>query len=81
MQTLDFLTVLHIYLSQILPTPLVFISGYANTENVFHCLNIYIYIYISDWIYKKLPPNAGTILNYYSLAPTVGDPLGPERSG
>ena len=42
---------------------------------------IYIYIYISDWIYKKLPPNAGTILNYYSLAPTVGDPLGPERSG
>ena len=36
---------------------------------------------ISDWIYKKLPPNAGTILNYYSLAPTVGDPLGPERSG
>ena len=23
----------------ILPTPLVFISGYANTENVFYCLN------------------------------------------
>ena len=27
-------------LSRILPTPLVFISGYANTENVFYCLNI-----------------------------------------
>ena len=26
-------------LSQILPTPLVFISGYANTENVCCCLN------------------------------------------
>ena len=26
-------------LSRILPTPLVFISGYANTENVFYCLN------------------------------------------
>ena len=29
-----------ILLSRILPTPLVFISGYANTENVFYCLNI-----------------------------------------
>ena len=28
------------YLSRILPTPLVFISGYANTENVFYCLII-----------------------------------------
>ena len=27
-------------LSRILPTPLVFISGYANTENVFYCWNI-----------------------------------------
>ena len=26
-------------LSRILQTPLVFISGYANTENVFYCLN------------------------------------------
>ena len=26
------------WLSRILPTPLVFISGYANTENVFYCL-------------------------------------------
>ena len=26
-------------LSRILPAPLVFISGYANTENVFYCLN------------------------------------------
>ena len=26
-------------LSRILPTRLVFISGYANTENVFYCLN------------------------------------------
>ena len=26
---------------QILPTPLMFISGYANTENIFYCLNIY----------------------------------------
>ena len=26
-------------LSRILPTPLVFILGYANTENVFYCLN------------------------------------------
>ena len=26
-------------LSQILITPLMFISGYANTENVFYCLN------------------------------------------
>ena len=26
-------------MSRILPTPLVFISGYANTENVFYCLN------------------------------------------
>ena len=25
---------------RILPAPLVFISGYANTENVFYCLNI-----------------------------------------
>ena len=31
MQTLD--------LSQNLPTPLVFTSGYANTENVFYCFN------------------------------------------
>ena len=27
-------------MSRILPTPLVFISGYANTENVFYCLNV-----------------------------------------
>ena len=27
-------------MSRILPTPLVFISGYANTENVFCCLNL-----------------------------------------
>ena len=27
-------------LSRSLPTPLVFILGYANTENVFYCLNI-----------------------------------------
>ena len=27
------------YLSRILPTPLVFISGFANTENVLYCLN------------------------------------------
>ena len=27
-------------MSRILPTPLVFISGYANTENVFYCLSI-----------------------------------------
>ena len=38
-QTLDFVSGLH-KLSQILQTPLVFISGYANTENVFYCLNI-----------------------------------------
>ena len=25
---------------RILPTPLVFISGYANMENVFYCLNV-----------------------------------------
>ena len=25
-------------MSRILPTPLMFISGYANTENVFYCL-------------------------------------------
>ena len=29
-------------LSPILPTPLVFISGYANTENVFYCLIIFV---------------------------------------
>ena len=29
-------------MSRILPTPLVFISGYANTENVFYCLNIWV---------------------------------------
>ena len=29
-------------LSRILPTHLVFISGYANPENVFHCLNIFL---------------------------------------
>ena len=38
-QTLDFISGLH-KLSRILQTPLVFISGYANTENVFYCLNI-----------------------------------------
>mgnify|MGYP006964518439 FL=1 len=27
-------------LSRILPSPLVFISGYANRENVFNCSNI-----------------------------------------
>ena len=27
-------------LSRILPAPLVFISGYANTENVLYCLNV-----------------------------------------
>ena len=27
-------------MSRILPTPLMFKSGYANTENVFYCLNI-----------------------------------------
>ena len=27
-------------MSRILPTLLVFISGYANTENVFYCLNV-----------------------------------------
>ena len=35
-----------IALSRILPTPLVFISGYANTENVFYCLIIY---YFFKW--------------------------------
>ena len=29
-----------VYLSRILLTPFMFISGYANTENVFYCLNI-----------------------------------------
>ena len=38
-KTLDFVSGLH-KLSQILQTPFVFISGYANTENVFCCLNI-----------------------------------------
>ena len=28
------------WLYRILPTPLVFISGYANADNVFYCLNI-----------------------------------------
>ena len=27
-------------MSRILPTPLVFISGYVNTENVFYCLTV-----------------------------------------
>ena len=31
---------------RILPTPLVFISGYANTENVFYCLNDKTYVTI-----------------------------------
>ena len=35
MQTLDFVSGLH----NCLATPLVVISGYANTENVFYCLN------------------------------------------
>ena len=26
---------------RILPTPLVFISGYANMKNVFYCLNVH----------------------------------------
>ena len=26
-------------LSRMLPTPLMFLSGYVNTENAFHCLN------------------------------------------
>ena len=29
-----------VFLSRILLTPFMFISGYANTENVFYCLNI-----------------------------------------
>ena len=29
-----------ITLSRIIPTPLAFISGYANTENVFYCLSL-----------------------------------------
>ena len=37
MQTLDFVSGLHKIMSRILL--LVFISGYANTENVFYCLN------------------------------------------
>ena len=38
-KTLDFVSGLD-KLSQILQTPLVFISDYANRENVFYCLNI-----------------------------------------
>ena len=37
MQTLDFVSGLHNCLEFSQP-PLVFISGYANTENVFYCL-------------------------------------------
>ena len=38
MQTLDFVSGLHKCLE--FSQPLVFMSGYANTENVFYCLNI-----------------------------------------
>ena len=38
MQTLHFVSGFA-HLSRILPTPLVFISGYANTENILYCLN------------------------------------------
>ena len=55
MQTLDFVSGLHNLLSRILPTPLVFISGYANTENVFYCLkyNYYILIYLQALLHYK----------------------------
>ena len=38
LQTLDFVSGVHNCLESVLPAPLVFLSGYANTENVFYCL-------------------------------------------
>jgi len=35
-------------MSRILPAPLVFISGYANTENVFYCLTVAAHFYVYD---------------------------------
>ena len=40
MKTYDFVAGLHNCLEFDLPTPIVFISGYAKTENVFYCLSI-----------------------------------------
>jgi len=38
-------------MSRILPTPLVFISGYANTENVFYCLtSLKVFLLASEWL-------------------------------
>ena len=37
---MDYVSGLHNFLEFRLPTPLVFISGYASTENVFYCLNV-----------------------------------------
>ena len=39
---------------RILPTPLVFISGYANTENVFYCLNRFAFIILHRFHYETI---------------------------
>ena len=44
-------SLVYITVSRILPTPLVFISCYANTENVFYCLNG---IQYQKWIYSRM---------------------------
>ena len=49
-------------MSRILPTVLVFISGYANTENVFYCLNVPLQDtgLLKEWLYwpfRQLTPD------------------------
>ena len=51
-------------LSRILPTPLVFISGYANTENVFYCLNRIIW---PRWSRSRQSYNSGEFFNKISF--------------
>ena len=59
MQTLDFVSGLHNCLEFILPTPLVFISSYAKTENFFYCLNNFSGIFFLNHL---APPSKGELM-------------------
>ena len=57
-------------MSQILSTPLVFISGYATTENISYCLNSTRLFIKLQYVYKITNNNCTKQLIGYSLKPS-----------
>ena len=64
-------------LSRILPTPLVFIPGYANTENVFYCLIISRLLKLGKL--DRVQFWGSQVLNRVCNFPILGFLSGPDR--